>query len=81
MEKDYIFTELFEIYKELLTKNQKEIFDLYYLKDLSLTEIAEIKIRIEETDEMILLFVPFCFIIQKSFQEWNHCQEKQVCIS
>ena len=31
----------FEIYKDLLTKKQREIFSSYYLYDLSLSEIAE----------------------------------------
>ena len=43
MEKDLNFSELFSEYKVLLTKNQCEVFDLYYLCDLSLGEISEIK--------------------------------------
>lgn len=41
MEKDFDITELFEIYKGLLTKKQVEIFSSYYYYDLSLSEIAE----------------------------------------
>ena len=41
MEKDLEFIELFEIYKELLTDKQRELFSSHYLFDLSLSEIAE----------------------------------------
>ena len=41
MEKDLEYIELFEIYKELLTEKQRELFSSHYLFDLSLSEIAE----------------------------------------
>ena len=41
MEKDLEYIELFEIYKDLLTDKQKELFSSHYLYDLSLSEIAE----------------------------------------
>lgn len=41
MEKDLRYTELFELYKELLTERQREIFSCHYCLDLSLSEIAE----------------------------------------
>ncbi len=37
------YIELFDTYKELLTKKQQEYFILYYFEDLSLKEIAENK--------------------------------------
>lgn len=43
MDEKVLFTELFEVYKNLLTDRKREIFELYYLCDLSLGEIAEIK--------------------------------------
>lgn len=43
MEKDLYYTELYEVYKNLLTENQAEVFNLYYLCDLSLGEISDIK--------------------------------------
>lgn len=41
MEKDLSLTELFDIYGCLLTERQRELFESYYLYDLSLAEIAE----------------------------------------
>lgn len=40
---DLIFNELFSEYGSLLTDNQREVFYLYYLCDLSLAEISEMK--------------------------------------
>ena len=37
----YRMTMLFDFYGEVLTPRQKELFDLYYIEDLSLAEIAE----------------------------------------
>ncbi len=41
MEKELEFIELYEVYKELLTEKQRELFYSHYLLDLSLAEIAE----------------------------------------
>ena len=41
MEKDLEYIELFELYKDLLTDKQRELFSSHYLFDLSLAEIAE----------------------------------------
>lgn len=41
MEKDLGLIELFELYKDLLTERQQELFSCYYLYDLSLSEISE----------------------------------------
>lgn len=40
MDKILYITMLYDFYGELLTKKQKEIFELYYLDDLSLNEIS-----------------------------------------
>ena len=41
--KDLKYLQLFDAYAALLTEHQKEICELYYMCDLSLTEIAEQK--------------------------------------
>ena len=41
MEKDLAITELFDLYGNLLTERQRELFSSYYIFDLSLSEIAE----------------------------------------
>ena len=41
MEENVKYIELFEIYGNLLTERQKELFTSHYLLDLSLSEIAE----------------------------------------
>lgn len=41
--KDLRYLQLWDIYAPVLTDNQREICELYYLCDLSLTEIAEQK--------------------------------------
>ena len=41
MEKDLHFVELFELYQNLLTERQRELFSSLYCFALSLSEIAE----------------------------------------
>lgn len=43
MEKNFYYVELFEIYKSLLTEKQKEVFEMHFLLDFSLSEISEEK--------------------------------------
>ena len=43
MDENVEFTMLYDIYGKLLTKKQQEIFEEYYLYNLSLREIAENK--------------------------------------
>ena len=41
MQNDIYFVQLFDLYKGLLTENQRGIFYSHYCLDLSLAEIAE----------------------------------------
>ncbi len=41
--KDLSYLKLFDAYGKLLTEHQRELCELYYMYDLSLTEIAEQK--------------------------------------
>ena len=43
MEKFVYYTELYNIYSFLLTDKQKDISELYFNENLSLSEIADIK--------------------------------------
>lgn len=43
MDRNIEIVNLYESYKDLLTKNMREIFELYYYDDLSLREIGENK--------------------------------------
>jgi len=43
MDKNVEFTMLYDLYGKLLTKKQQEIFEEYYLYNLSLREIAQNK--------------------------------------
>ncbi len=43
MDKLIYYNELFDIYGELFTENQKDIFKAYYEENLSLQEIADEK--------------------------------------
>lgn len=40
MENDIYFVQLFDIYKGLLTDNQRELFNMRYMMDFSFAEIA-----------------------------------------
>ncbi len=42
MDKLIYFNQLFDIYGDLFTDNQKEIYKLYYEENLSLQEIADL---------------------------------------
>ncbi len=41
IEKTQRINDLLDVYKELLTNKQQEIMDMYFLYDLSLSEIAQ----------------------------------------
>lgn len=43
MDKLIYYNQLFDIYQNLFTENQQEIFKLYYEENLSLQEIGDLK--------------------------------------
>ena len=71
MEKDLRYIELFELYQDLLTERQREIFSYHYCLDLSLSEIAEpdgntrqsvyalvkkVKEKLDEYEEKLMIY-------------------------
>lgn len=40
LENRFLYLKLYEKYKNFLTQNQKQIFELYFFQDLSLREVA-----------------------------------------
>ena len=74
LEKKVKLCELFDYYGKLLTQKQQEIFELYYLQDLSLYEIAEeLKISrqgardaIVKAENLLVDFEKKCGFAQKS---------------
>ena len=90
MEKDLNYSELFSEYKSLLTKNQADVFDLYYLCDLSLGEISEIKgisrqgvsDNLSKTRELLITYESNLGLLSKKrdllkiANELNDCEEK-----
>ena len=41
MERRLFLSDIYDFYSALLTERQRELFEMYYLNDLSLSEIAE----------------------------------------
>lgn len=64
MEDNLELIELYDIYGKLLTPKQRKTFELYYLSDLSLREIAEnskitfqaVRYSLEVTKKLLLNF-------------------------
>ena len=80
MEKDFLYVELFEIYKNLLTERQRQMFSSIYLYDLSLSEVAEpenmsrqsvydavkkVKLKLEEYEKALGLRSKFAEILKQ----------------
>ena len=64
MEKFVYYSELYNIYSFLLTDKQREISDLYFNENLSLSEIAENK----NVSKSYVGKISFCH---------NHCKAKK----
>ncbi len=64
MEKNIKLTILYDIYGKLLTEKQRQIFELYYISDLSLREIAQnldisyqaVRDSIKSSEHMLSMF-------------------------
>lgn len=87
MGKDLIFSELYSEYKSFLTENQREVFNLYYLCDLSLGEISEIKgisrqgvsDSLSKTRELLLTFENNLGLLSKKGQMLKLVNDLQDC--
>ena len=65
--KDLKYLQLWDAYNPLLTVHQREVCELYYLCDLSLTEIAEQKgISKQSVSDTLARAAPFWTSTKKS---------------
>lgn len=73
-EKNLLLTELYDIYSALLTDSQRNMFELYYTEDLSLSEIAEntgitrqgVHDSLKHTEEALLSFEEKLGLLKKN---------------
>lgn len=78
MEKDLNFSNLLDIYGKALTEKQRDVLDLYYNDDLSLSEIAEdlgisrqgVRDSIKRGEEALFAYEEL-FGIQKMFDKFD----------
>lgn len=75
--KDFEFIDYYNEYKELLTENQSDIFSLYFLYDLSLSEIAEMK---ETTRQSVSDNINKTKKILKKYEDKLHLARKKALI-
>ncbi len=74
IEKINFYLELYDLYKNLLTNRQREIFELYYFDDLSLFEISEkinitrvaVHNSIKSTEDNLVIFEEKLNILEKN---------------
>jgi predicted DNA-binding protein YlxM (UPF0122 family) len=88
MEKNIEFTILYDIYGKLLTDKQQQIFELYYLSDLSLREVAQnlnisyqaVRDSIKTSENMLFNFeskVGMLKLKEKINSIYNECVSKK----
>lgn len=89
MDKSVEFTMLYDIYGKLLTKKQQEIFEEYYLYNLSLREIAEnknisyqaVRDSIKTSEQALTNFEKVTHtlaLIEKMEQAYNLCDSEDL---
>lgn len=77
MEKLLEMTLLYDFYGELFTERQKEMFELYYLNDLSLSEIGEqlnisrqaVRDSLKHTEQTLQMYEDKLCLIDKFLKE------------
>lgn len=89
MEENIEITLLYDIYGKLLTTRQQEIFESYYLYNLSLREIAEnkeisyqaVRDSIKSSENMLKNFemnVGMLSLVRKVKEAYSLCQEEDI---
>lgn len=88
MEKILQATLLYDFYGELLTDKQKLIFDMYYLNDLSLTEIGQelnisrqaVRDQINRTEKVLTEYEYKLKLVEKFIIQQNSVKKMKLLI-
>lgn len=76
-------TLLFDFYGELLTPHQRQVFELYYLNDLSLGEISEqlgisrqgVHDAIKRTEKILYGYEDKLGLVHRFYEQKGHLQQ------